>query len=766
MPAKAQRWLPVMILGGAVAVLFYRLLLGEVIYWGVPLLQFGPWREAAFTALRAGRLPLWNPLVGNGAPLLANYQTAVFYPPNWLYLVIPTPQAMGWVGMLHLVWAGLGLAAYLRRLGADRLGQGVGALAYGLSAWIVGRFGFLSIISAYAWLPWLLWVVEGVVVSGSDWGGSQTRPYKWAAALAIVTAMLLLAGHAQTAFYGLVFAGAYAVYRALAGQPIRLAIRRLGMAFGSVVVGVLIAGIQLAPTFELMRASQRAGGVDALAALSYSFWPWRALTFLAPEMFGSPVSGDYWGYGNYWEDAVYVGLLPLLLAVRAVSIRWWGERSRDDDQSPAAQVVPFFAVSLIPVGALALGWNTPLFPWLFRHVPTFNQFNAPTRWLVLAVLALAVLGGIGADNWHVRRSGQRRAALGLVFGIGLAGSALLAAALLADRAEPTFVRGLARLGVTAALCSGLALLLVRADRADLDRSRQTWRTRWEGAALLLVAVDLVVANWGVNPVRPAAYYRQRAALAEVLPPGTRALYLPEAEYEAKFGVFLDFSDFHTGDTARWQALRASLLPNLGMLDGVPSASNFDPLQVGVHTALLERIDALPAEQQVEWLRRLNAGLLLTTAPRSDLVQVGTAGAITAYAVPDPFPRAFVGQCRQDGDVRLCDPAADGEVQIQWNEAEKVEVRVWADQAQTLVLTDTDYPGWEATVDGEPVSIERVNGAFRGVAVPAGAHTVTFVYRPVSLRVGAVLSGLGLAVVVAIGYLASGDSTSQSGESSG
>ena len=47
----------------------------------------------------------------------------------------------------------------------------------------------------------------------------------------------------------------------------------------------------------------------------------------------------------------------------------------------------------------------------------------------------------------------------------------------------------------------------------------------------------------------------------------------------------------------------------------------------------------------------------------------------------------------------------------------------------MVLRDTWYPGWQATVDGMGTSIYRVNGCFRGVLVPGGQHQVRFVYRP-------------------------------------
>ena len=74
---------------GGPLLLFAPFLLGRrVLYWGTVLFQFYPWREMARQALLSGHLPLWNPLVGNGAPLLANYQSAVFYPPNWLMVLV------------------------------------------------------------------------------------------------------------------------------------------------------------------------------------------------------------------------------------------------------------------------------------------------------------------------------------------------------------------------------------------------------------------------------------------------------------------------------------------------------------------------------------------------------------------------------------------------------------------------------------------------------------------------------------------------------
>jgi uncharacterized membrane protein YfhO len=57
----------------------------------------------------------------------------------------------------------------------------------------------------------------------------------------------------------------------------------------------------------------------------------------------------------------------------------------------------------------------------------------------------------------------------------------------------------------------------------------------------------------------------------------------------------------------------------------------------------------------------------------------------------------------------------------------------------LVLTDTHYPGWQATVDGAPAEILVANHAFRAVVLGAGQHIVEFIYRPLSFRLGAWLT---------------------------
>jgi hypothetical protein len=161
------------------------------------------------------------------------------------------------------------------------------------------------------------------------------------------------------------------------------------------MVGAALAAVQLLPTAEYLMQSQRAQAVDYEFAMTYSFWPWRFLTLLAPGLFGTPVIGDYWGYANYWEDAVYVGLLPFVMAVTAVL-----RRGKGSGVQGGGRLIVFLTCVVLISFLFALGKNIPIFPFLYRHIPTFDMFQAPTRWTLWAVFALSLLAAIGIEAWR------------------------------------------------------------------------------------------------------------------------------------------------------------------------------------------------------------------------------------------------------------------------------------------------------------------------------------------------------------------------------
>jgi hypothetical protein len=281
MNRRLPAWAPLLILGLTLALLFHRLLLGEVLFWGLPSLQFYPWREYSFDMLRHGSLPLWNPYNGAGAPLIANYQSALFYPLNWLGFILPLSMALSLTAVLHLFIAAWGMWLFAGRLGLPMLGRGVSALAFGLSSYLVARLGTYPMIAAAAWMPWTLWAVLGIV---------QQKRLHAVGLLALLSGLQLLAGHAQISWYSMLLLGLFTLFWLLRNRS-KDGWQRLILVVAGLLLGGAIAAIQLMPTVELLLSSQRSGGVDFDFAMNYSYGLPRALNLISPNFFGSPADG-------------------------------------------------------------------------------------------------------------------------------------------------------------------------------------------------------------------------------------------------------------------------------------------------------------------------------------------------------------------------------------------------------------------------------------------------------------------------------------------
>ena len=745
---------PLLILITAPLVLFAPIVLGRVWYWGVPLLQFYPWQRLAAEAYRAGQVPLWNPLVGNGAPLAANLQAGVFYPLNFFYLILPTEYAMGYTAIFHVMLAGLFMYAYLRALKVTPLAAVLGALAFELNGFLIARAGFLSVTAAVPWLAAWLWRAEKLHEASGKWleaggekqetggrrQGSGARSVKAAMWLALVIGLGVLAGHAQTAVYGLVLVACYFVWRTFTTSRVTWsAFKPLALFALAILLGLGLAAVQLLPAAELTRESQRAGGLDYTKIMTHSFWPLRLLTLLSPDFFGNPAFNNFWGYDNYWENAAYIGVIPLLLAGYAI---WSRIKNR---KVPAASPGPigFFSLAALIALILAFGWFTPIYPFLYQVVPGFNLFQGPTRWIIITVIALCVLAGLGLHALLERGLSRRATTRLILFGLALSLAGAAASVVLKGRVE-TLGPATLRLGV-------LLLLMGWLFRSDLRRPQ------WAAVLIAVVALDLISAHLLLNPTLPPEIYRADNSTAQALAADGsigRVFTFAADEEAIKFDQYLahakKFDGFGPNDLAYWQNLRAALLPNTAMIDGVSSANNFDSLLVGRHQQWLDRVEAAPWAEALSLLAQMNVAYVIS--PRDlPLPIVDRTSAVTIYRNPQVFARAWIAPAEVDLDaVEATLPGS--RVESLTDSGNAVTIRAALPDAGWLILGDTAYPDWQAWVDGQPSEIVVANGAARAVKLAGGAHTIEFRYEPRSFSSGRLISLAALSVI-GIGLIA-------------
>ena len=712
---------------------------------------FPTYRFAAAT-LRAGWIPFWNPHLYGGVPFLADMQTGLFYPPNLLlFLLAPAfpYKFMEWMAVLHVFLAGLSMYLCLRCLEPGRPlrvpAALLGAITYMLSDLFVIHFGNLNLVAVAAWLP-LIFVLF--------WRSLRTRQLWLAASAGALLGVATLAGHLQITLYIGLALGTAAVVESLearrGGRNWAWAFLALGI---TALVALVVTALVLLPALEYAGLSPRAE-LSYWDAARYSLIPGLLGEMLVPALFSSREPSLYWGA---WDRVAvgYVGILALILAGLAVLLRR-GRRVR------------LLVVLAVVAFLLALGGASVFHGWAYLLLPGFGQIRAPARMIVLLDFALAALAALGLDRLlrpmdHRTRKLFGKAWKGLIWIGGAAmviGSAW--AYLVVFQAQGGDLTLFWRVSaasngvVFALLMLGSALVWLGARRSgQLRRSTLAW------LAVGLVFFDLATIGAYTDLGRK---------------PPTKGYDHPLVVEYLKSDTGFFRIDSNTDIAEVWQ-------PNLALMAGLYDLSGVDnPLVIADLQRYLEgtggRSTRLYDFLGVRYV--LGSKEVTLDWDKYSLAFDGDP-AVNVYRSDTAMPRAsvvhqaVVASDHEDAWQRLHEPGfdpvvtvileggqqLDGELVggeeavalVKQHGPNRLEIDVDSPSAGYLVLSEPFYPGWRATVDGEPESILRANYAFRAVPVPAGVHQVTMTFQPASWPAAVVISlGGVLVLLVATGVI--------------
>lgn len=694
--------------------------------------EFYPWRKFAAETLKSGYLPLWNPHQFCGTPFVANSQSAVFYPFNLLFCLLPVSQAFGVSVLLHLFFTGIFAYCFLRSrpLGLGRAASLVGAASWQLCHWQVAWLTLPTFLCVSAWLPLALILTDHAV----------HRPSLIRAVpLGLCLGVMLLAGHLQIALYCLMLITAYALFRLLprlqSHWPALLACAGgvLALAFGS-------AAPQILPVMELARMSHRAGGPANWTAyqgyVQLALPPINLVTLFVPGFFGSPTRGTYWGIdlnggpGAYMEDACYGGVLTLLLALTGLAATW-----------RLNQTTRFFAIAALLSLLLALG--TPLNALPFFALPGFSQTGSPGRILVLWSFCVSVLAAIGAEamlraDWRALRHGLSAFAAVLVLTFGYAAFWISrhapAGTLTANLSSEN---DLWRLPLGLLLGMGAGLLLWK---------RGSVTTPTLGAALVcLVSADLLASGYGFN----------RTAMAQNVYPVTPVIaYLQQHRVEGRIMPL----------NHRWSLTSAPppavLPPNAATVYGLDDTQGYDSLLTGQYFQFAGAMDgSSPAPPE-------NGNIVFTNAYASPEAQAASAHYIVSK---QPLAEGFLTEVMQDNGVSVYENAralprvreSSGNEKFRLDDSVPTRLEIERNGTQeesAITIADQWYPGWLAWINQQPVSITQGPYVFRtvvpttprqGLSRGRGKTAIEMRYEPEAFRVGLYALCLALGSAAAI-----------------
>jgi len=734
------------------------------------LLTYYPQILVARQTIEGGQLPLWNPYYLSGMPAVAAAPwLGLFYPPYVLFYVVDTLEALGYVTFLQFGLGGAFMYLYLRSIRVRRLAAIIGAASFGLGGFLLANLTWLPRVSTAIWTPLILLSVENCIVRGR-------RLYAMLGAVAV--AMCILAGNMAAMVYVLLLSGLYAVFRlawAWKHKGGRFAADGAGLMGGLVCVGFLLSAVQLVPTLEAAQYASR-------VRLSYEERieggrsPIALATVLVPDVFGNPVDRP-WGRnefaknipGTYGETSLYVGIMPLFLAVWALA------RRRD------ALTAFFGGVALL---SLLIFIDTPFFRLLYQ-LPLFRigrQLEAKAMW-AFAMAALAALGFEALMNRppHLERKALRQAAVGLL----LAALVVLLGFYLAGRFLASHEAGdgpslasawyhyntanFLRLGLLVIACAGVVLV---------------WAQGWLKAGVLTFLVlgiamaDLMCFGWKLNPARP-----------------------PDDLYPAMESVGFLQNDESIYRTIRGPLSRKVFPPNSLAVYGISDVQGYSPVLIDYYVEFLESLEEdITSVRSVYSLRHsastssplldlLNAKYVITIAdPGQEMVTLERSdpeldlvydGEVKIYENRDVLPRAFfVSEYRVvQGSVEGLDLLSSDDFDptayvILEKEPDPLSTSIDAELAQPrveildytpnkvivsaasatggfVVLGDLYYPGWKAFIDGVPQEVYKADYVFRAVQLEAGGHRIEFVFDPLSFKIGATVSLGTLSLAVSL-----------------
>jgi hypothetical protein len=650
-----------------------------------------PMKDFLARSLKSGQLPFWTKDIGTGFPLFAESQIGSLYVFNLiLFSVFPTWFAWNLSYLVVFFLSFLGTYFFFRNIRLSVSSSIFAAFVFSFGGFFISHISHLTLLQAASLTPWLF------LVGTRLW----EKPSMVKLILfAVILSQQLLAGFVQISFISIL-----GIFLFLVGQMgernLEKLIKKIGLFGWSIVLALALAAPQLIPLWEYKNLTSRKQGLTQAQIFQYPYPLRNIITFILPNFFGTPRDGSYpspfeTDWGIYWENTAYLGLLPLAFALIAIfkrkKLNW--EKS--------------FLFLAIFSFLLVLGRASPL-SFLFTY-SGFNFFRVPSRFLLLATFSIAALSGVGFDMFFSFISREKRF---------------------------TFIQKLP-----------------------------------PATVLMLAVLDLLAFGYFNHPL---------VSVSEALEPPPILVGLPENSrmysYHTQREVWNDMF-FNNGwvDISPYLYFKNGLDANLNLVfrrGNVSYYSAFPTTRLYFQRKLLPKLFNTTAAEYIVSPTKLDEGealeLVYTVDPPSgDLPfyyvylnkeSLARFRMVSNYRVLkgiDELSEIFGEEDFPYEDTVLLeselgesfDELTIAEVRVVEDYDQRVVLRTNSDKKAILVVADSYYPDWRATINGKEVEILPANINQRAVVVPAGENTIEMYYYPGSFYKGVVISIGSFAVFV-------------------
>lgn len=720
--------------------------------------QLYPWKTEVIESLKQFSIPLWNPYNFSGSPLLANVQSAVFYPFNIFYFVLP--QIFVWTGLIFIqpFLSAFFTYLYVRKIGVSKIPALLSALAYGFSLFTTVFLEYNTVIQVALWLPLFLLSVEIFLTNK-----------KISGLLLFLLAFLcsFFAGHIQLFGFELFFVSVYIIARILTEKTLFKNKFRLGFIWSIVfLLGFGITAIQLLPTLELILYSARVSQEHSFLINNLLLQPIQLILFLVPDFFGNPASRNYLLSDAYPGNAIYIGIAPFLLSFFTIPL------------FKKNYFIKFFWIATIIL--LFFFLRTPISEYIYSlNIPILSN-GSPTNGIFLLSFCLSVLSGFGLEKLSKKTNRNDYIILGLLIIFLLIVSLIFVIKPFEFNSKNTLLS----LGITLVSIISIGILL-------------RFKSLWKFIGLCLIILTLIdlfylfhkfnpfVLDDLVYPQNPVIEWLQKngginrywgygSANIEANFATQERIFSPDGYdplYPKIYGEFIQSTEQgNMGDEFTNQT-RSDAIVSKGFGEGNYTSNkyrnsvlNFLGVKYILDKQSLESGQKTFPQEQFVLKTSLDTWNIYEN--KNALPRAFLTNTFDFYTTPQEFSNKFfkstnnrlvllksTNQNKKYVQDINTSTTQTGSVSVRKYLSNEVQLQSDASQTSILVLSDTNYPGWNVYIDSEIAPLLTVNYAFRGVVVPEGDHIIVFKYEPESFYWGAIGSiiSIGILLVLIVKY---------------
>lgn len=715
-----------------------------------------PFKSLVADFAKKGELPLWNPYMFGGYPLFANVQVGVLFPTMIFYLFLSSHIAWTLQVMSQPILAAFFMYLLLRHLNLGKFPSVFGAVAYGFGGSTILWIQWNTQATTSLFFPILILLEDKYLI---------TRKIKWGAILSIFIFLQILAGYLPVipfTFLGMALWFLFRSKKYLSDVTILFFI----------ILGISLSAVFLLPVAELIQVSQRI--VETIDENVPFFAPENLINLAAPDFFGNPATGNFWGRGDNMDTTIYAGVTTLIFSLLGLK-KFFGKTEIK------------FALCLLIV-TLIFSISNPLSIFLYKLGLWGGQSITMNRANFLINLSLSILGAYGVSQVSKNYKLSLKPALailsiilGVLIGLLICKYLLINTISLLQVSISDIDVLLKNINISLRNLFLPLLIIVTVFFVILILNKFLNKSGFfiligQLIFIFILTVELFRFGLKFNTFSSADFIYPQTPISKFLEKFPNDRVIAERDvfpanmwitfkissiqgYDgiyplniAKLLAVVDSSNIETAPKPRWglvgnfnskildmtntRFLVALKIGDQGRVSSSGQVSvtippKYKEVFEDKGIAILENSQSLPRAYLTK--RVIKASELETLK-----LLIDKDFPIETTSITQDFK--FDNTSPQDLEANLIyTPLTNSHVQI----------KTTSNIDAFLVVLDSFYPGWKAMIDGKETAIHRTNYNFRGIFLPKGNHTVEFKYAPKSLKYGAIISAVSLVIIIII-----------------